>query len=502
MTLHLSVAKLHYHLIHQPCVSHMECNMNQSNPEVTLRIFLSLTHTHISHSTLVVRRSTLVLNVSGQPLAHVLPRVFKVTVSTLCVKHGLCAVGGFHGEIVIRSLQHPGLLMADRLTRHENCISNGLDLFLSPTGAIRAACANNDGFVRTLDIESGRRLGQFGFEYPVNYTVAQPDGGKLLAVVGDDPVTHVLDANSGAAVFQLSGHLDFSFAAAWHPSGHVLATGNQDTTARIWDLRHAREALHVLKGRMGAVRSLQYSSNGAFLSMAEPADFAHVFDVGHDYRVAQEIDVFGEIAGCTFSPCGEAYYVAIADAQYGSLMQFERALPADVPPPEGYEGPVVGRYKAVTTVPVAEGSGGGSHVRAPGSHVYFAAGGGPAIPAASVAAEVEAVSPFEHLDDVAAAAVAAAADEGEEEGGAGNAAAAAERARRRLLSTHMSMWPRNAGEGPGLGQLGGAFLVNLRGHLGVQSRAQELEGSGPGSGAVSTVALLVAATTGLEDLTE
>lgn len=53
----------------------------------------------------------------------------------------------------------------------------------------------------------------------------------------------------------------------------------QDTTTRVWDIRQPGKSLAVLSGRMGAVRSLRFSSDGRFLAMAEPADFVHVFDV-------------------------------------------------------------------------------------------------------------------------------------------------------------------------------------------------------------------------------
>ena len=52
----------------------------------------------------------------------------------------------------------------------------------------------------------------------------------------------------------------------------------QDCCTRIWDMRKPDEALHVLRGNMGAVRSLRFSNDGRFLAMAEPADFVHIFD--------------------------------------------------------------------------------------------------------------------------------------------------------------------------------------------------------------------------------
>jgi hypothetical protein len=47
--------------------------------------------------------------------------------------------------------------------------------------------------------------------------------------------------------------------------------------------------------------------------MAGPADFVHVFDTKQDYAKCQKIDLFGELAGISFSPDSEALYVGVAD---------------------------------------------------------------------------------------------------------------------------------------------------------------------------------------------
>lgn len=125
-------------------------------------------------------------------------------------------------------------------------------------------------------------------------------------------------------VGNLKGHLDYSFASAWHPDGRILATGNQDTTCRLWDMRNLSESLAVLKGRMGAIRAIKFSSDGQFMAMAEPADFVHVYDTQSDYCKAQEIDLFGEIAGISFSPDTDALFVGVADRTYGSLLELNR----------------------------------------------------------------------------------------------------------------------------------------------------------------------------------
>lgn len=87
------------------------------------------------------------------------------------------------------------------------------------------------------------------------------------------------------------------------------------------------ESFAVLKGRMGAIRAIKFTSDGRFLAMAEPADFVHVFDTKSSYTQVQEIDLFGEIAGVCFSPDTAALFVGIADRTYGSLLEFTRKHP-------------------------------------------------------------------------------------------------------------------------------------------------------------------------------
>ena len=122
----------------------------------------------------------------------------------------------------------------------------------------------------------------------------------------------------------LCGHLDFSFASAWHPDGVTFATGNQDKTCRIWDARNLSKSVAVLKGNLGAIRSIRYTSDGRYMAMAEPADFVHVYDVKNGYEMEQEVDFFGEISGISFSPDTEALFVGVWDRTYGSLLEYGR----------------------------------------------------------------------------------------------------------------------------------------------------------------------------------
>ena len=122
----------------------------------------------------------------------------------------------------------------------------------------------------------------------------------------------------------LVGHLDFSFASAWHPDGLTFATGNQDKTCRLWDVRNLSKSVTAVKGNLGAIRSIRYSSDGRFMAMAEPADFVHIYDAKSGYEKEQEIDFFGEISGMSFSPDTESLFIGVWDRTYGSLLEFGR----------------------------------------------------------------------------------------------------------------------------------------------------------------------------------
>ena len=122
----------------------------------------------------------------------------------------------------------------------------------------------------------------------------------------------------------LCGHLDFSFASAWHPDGMTFATGNQDKTCRIWDIRNLSKSVVVLKGNMGAIRSIRYTSDGDYMAMGEPADFVHVYNVKSGYKMEQEVDFFGEISGISFSPDTEALFIGMWDRTNGSLLEYDR----------------------------------------------------------------------------------------------------------------------------------------------------------------------------------
>ncbi|GMN36722.1 hypothetical protein TIFTF001_006233 [Ficus carica] len=289
-----------------------------------------MSHLSVIHWSSLSGKKTEVLDVSG----HIAPRekhpgsilegFTQTQVSTLAVRDNLLIAGGFQGELICKYLDRPGVTFCSRTTYDDNAITNAIDIYEGPSGAVHFMASNNDCGVRDFDMEKFQLSKQFSYPWPVNHTSLSPDG-KLIVIVGDNPDGMLVDSQTGKTIMPLCGHLDFSFASAWHPNGRIFATGNQDKTCRIWDARNLSKSVSVLKGNLGAIRSIRFTSDGQFMAMAEPADFVHVYDAKNGFEKEQEIDFFGEISGMSFSPDTESLFIGVWDRTYGSLLQYNRS---------------------------------------------------------------------------------------------------------------------------------------------------------------------------------
>ncbi|EEF44171.1 conserved hypothetical protein [Ricinus communis] len=189
-------------------------------------------------------------------------------ISTLAVRDNFLVAGGFQGELTCKRLDKQGISFCARTTYDDNAITNALEIYDSLRGGVHFMASNNDCGVREYDMERFQLLNHFRFSWPVNHTSLSPDR-RLIGVVGDHLDGLLVDAQNGKTVATVKGHLDFSFATAWHPDGHVFATGNQDKTCRVWDIRNLSSSIAILKGNLGAVRSIRFSSDGQFMVVAE-----------------------------------------------------------------------------------------------------------------------------------------------------------------------------------------------------------------------------------------
>ncbi|AAF17690.1 F28K19.28 [Arabidopsis thaliana] len=272
--------------------------------------------------------------------------VSRVQISTMAVKDDLKLREG--SKESLSKINEPEVAFCTKLTSADNDITNSVDIYNAPrtyigfqktkknnssnscflnpcSGSLRVMTANNDCTVRLFDATNFALLNRFAFHWSVNVSASLSHKTQLFSsAIDSNPECLLADTGSGKVIHGLEGHLDYSFSSAWHPNGQILATGNQDTTCRLWDVRNLSQSLKVLKGNMGAIRALRFTSDGRFLAMAEPADFVHLFDTEAGYSQCQEIDLFGEIAGISFSPDTEALFVGVADRTYGSLLEFNR----------------------------------------------------------------------------------------------------------------------------------------------------------------------------------
>ncbi|KAI9225054.1 quinon protein alcohol dehydrogenase-like superfamily [Blastocladiella britannica] len=244
-----------------------------------------------------------------------------VRLSTLCADAEVLVAGGYAGEYVIRPLRRGAPPVSGVMTDAANGITNQIELAYDRAGVLGAIVSSNDAKVRRMAVETRVTVMQLDLDWAVNCATQSPNQ-QMLCVVGDSADTLLYDARNGTQIASCNGHADFSFAAAWSPNGQHFATGNQDKSCRIYDIRNLSKTLHVLKSRIGAVRSLRYSAYDGTLAIAEDADYVSLVDAR--VGAVQALDFFGEISGIAFSPDGAALYVGNADAAYGSLVEYRR----------------------------------------------------------------------------------------------------------------------------------------------------------------------------------
>ncbi|CAI2193801.1 2524_t:CDS:10, partial [Funneliformis geosporum] len=194
-------------------------------------------------------------------------------ISTIACKDNFLLVGGLYGEYACRRLDADPIQYGT-ITNDVNGITNHMDIIESRSGSTVAVISSNDKKSRIMDLATTRFIDTYDFEWAVNCTSVNPNK-DLLCVVGDNTDTVVISTDTKKTVATLKGHFDYSFASCWSPDGKIIATGNQ-----------------------------------------EPADFVHIFDA-HTFEQSQVIDLFGEIAGVTFTPDTDGLYIANADENYG-----------------------------------------------------------------------------------------------------------------------------------------------------------------------------------------
>lgn len=246
--------------------------------------------------------------------------------SVLTATESQLIVGGYSGEIVIKSLENEDSpAMLKNYSTDPNCITNHIS-HMKNESKVLISC--NDANLRILDLFTGKIKGLARFPYAVNASEASADD-SIVACVGDSRKIRLLDIRSSVEVSILQGHSDHCFSVSWSPCGRYLASGSQDRSSRIFDIRKTCQSLHTLVGVMAPIRSVKFSPCGSLFTMMESDDFVHVFGVRSDFRECQVIDFFGEISGISFDRDGNNFYIGCAGNENGGIFEFNNPFNLD-----------------------------------------------------------------------------------------------------------------------------------------------------------------------------
>ncbi|KAL0094587.1 hypothetical protein J3Q64DRAFT_1714960 [Phycomyces blakesleeanus] len=252
------------------------------------------------------------------------PQSLAFTISSISCGHDMLVIGGAGGEYACRRIDDKDskVYYGATTSNTQTGIANHIEIISTRTGVLQSIMSNNDHRIRFMNLETLKFDTVLDFKFPINCSTSSPDK-RLLCVVGDSTESCIVDISSGRVVMEMNEHHDYSFACAWHPDGRTVATGNQDKTTRIYDIRKSTEAIHVLGGMIGSIRSLHYSHDGKYLAAAEHIDFVHIYDTS-TFETSQVVDMFGDIAGIGFTPEDNSIYIANAHEQHGGIFEFEK----------------------------------------------------------------------------------------------------------------------------------------------------------------------------------
>ncbi|KAI1756512.1 quinon protein alcohol dehydrogenase-like superfamily [Xylaria castorea] len=255
-------------------------------------------------------------------------------VSTLAAEEGMLVTGSFYGTYRYRRLEteDESLCYDGRLTDYASGITNHVQVNSSRYSSTPlAAFASNDYGFRMVDLARNEIILNKMYDYALNCTALSTDK-RLRVIVGDLQEVLITEAETGEVLQKLEGHRDYGFACDWAPNGWTVATGNQDKSIRIWDARKWNDSqgrsncVSVIRTELAGVRSLRFSPLGSgkrLLLAAEEADVINIIDA-QTFNAKQTVDIFGELAGVSFTSAGQEVVALSSDPVRGGVLSLER----------------------------------------------------------------------------------------------------------------------------------------------------------------------------------
>ena len=183
------------------------------------------------------------------------------------------------------------------------------DVAFSPDGE-RLASGSIDGFVRTFDVETGKRLGFFRGHTGKVLSVAWHPRGPWIASSDDGGMIRFWDAETAIPLDVLRGHDGDVFMLGFSQLGDRLLSSSFDTTVRAWDGQPGANDTSVTSLSMNWIPPFEsaFSPDGERIAWRRDWRQLRITDVrtGEDLATLWgewgERDVYSDLR---FSPSGE-----------------------------------------------------------------------------------------------------------------------------------------------------------------------------------------------------
>jgi len=220
---------------------------------------------------------------------------------------------GCESDLFIKSLakEEEELNASTKLTLEENIV-NHVEFLNSRTGAVQLMVGGNSKNINIFDMEQLEKpITTLEVSHYVNHFSINPRNESLVMVALDATDCELYDLRTCQRTHQLEGHFDFSFSCDWRTDDNTVASGNQDCSAKIWDLRTGTSTLTIPSVRH-AVGRVQFLESSNLLFLGEIANFMSFYDL-QEYGITQTIDYFGLLVGLAEINRSGKIAVAVSD---------------------------------------------------------------------------------------------------------------------------------------------------------------------------------------------
>jgi eukaryotic-like serine/threonine-protein kinase len=147
-------------------------------------------------------------------------------------------------------------------------------LTYAPDGKRFALIGNKSKTVDVFDIASGKKLFEVTHNAGVIHAAFSPDGHYLASGARDGQI-EISDANTGALLHTLRGHRNRVNQVVFHSNSEVLASTAEDSTVRLWDVRHGLPLVHLPSA--GAEPVLRFTKDGSKVFIGSYALQPHLY---------------------------------------------------------------------------------------------------------------------------------------------------------------------------------------------------------------------------------